>query len=180
MRIQTVDTVAVLVDVQEKLFPHIYEKEALLEKMLKLIKGLQLLEVPIIVTEQYTKGLGLTLPELRDVLTTYEPIEKISFSCCGNYAFMKKLIDTERSDVILFGIEAHVCVMQTALDLSSKGMRPIIIQDGIASRDIEDKNVAINRMRYAKCVHTTVESILFELCNSSENPAFKQLSAILK
>jgi nicotinamidase-related amidase len=180
MRIIRDDTVAVLVDMQEKLFPHIDGKEALLTRCIQLIKGFHLLEVPVVVTEQYVKGLGSTLPELKEVLQTYEPIEKITFSCCGSYQFMQKIIDCGRSNVVLFGIEAHVCVMQTAIDFSGKGFLPVIVQDAISSRNPEDKAVAVNRMRHAKCVHSTTESLLFELCNSAANPVFKELSAIIK
>jgi nicotinamidase-related amidase len=180
MRILREDTVAVLVDVQEKLLPHIHQGDLLLSKCLQLIKGLQLLEVPVIVTEQYVKGLGVTVPELREALPDYSPVEKLTFSCCGSYAFMQKIIDSGRSNVILMGIEAHVCVMQTAIDFSAKGYQPVVIHDAVSSRNPEDKTIALNRMRQAKCIHSTVESVLFELCNSAANPVFKQLSAIIK
>ena len=181
MRILKDDTIAVIVDIQEKLFPHIYDNEKLLSNCLKLISGLQVLEIPMIITEQYTKGLGFTLEGIKTTLgETYKPIEKMDFSCCGSTEFLNTIESFDKQNVILLGIESHVCVLQTALDLLENGFNPIVIQDCVSSRNINDKNVAINRMNQEGCIISTYESILLELCRKSGTDSFKKISKIIK
>ena len=181
MRILKNDTLAVVVDVQEKLFPHIHENEKVLANSLKLISGLQVLDIPIIVTEQYTKGLGKTLEPIVTLLKDqYQPIEKIDFSCCGSDEFLNLLKQHNKKNIILLGIETHVCVLQTALDLVENGYNPVIIDDCVSSRTLFDKNIALQRMRYEPCIISTVESILFELCRKAGSDTFKAISKLVK
>ncbi|WP_201606057.1 isochorismatase family protein [Psychrobacter immobilis] len=181
-RIARENTQAMIVDVQERLTPHIYDHENIVKKTVTLIKGLQALNIPIMLNEQYKKGLGDTLPELRDVLEgdNAKSFEKVTFSACDNNDSWHHLAQQNRSTVLLFGAEAHVCIMQTALDLLDNGMQPVIIGDAVGSRFPYDKKQAIRRIRRAGGVISTVESILFELCRSSEDTAFKTIINLIK
>jgi len=133
LRIEKDDSALVVVDIQERLFPHIDGHEPLVNNCGILISGTQSLEVPILVTEQYSKGLGTTIEPLKDIIDNYNPIEKMSFSCCGESEFVKSLSELNRKNVILCGIEAHVCVLQTALDLYDQGYQPVLISDCVGS-----------------------------------------------
>lgn len=181
-RIARENTQAMLIDVQERLAPHIYDNENIVKKIITLVKGLQALDIPIMLNEQYKKGLGDTLPEILEVLEgdNAKSFEKVTFSACDNDDSWNYLAQQNRSIVLLFGTEAHVCVMQTALDLLDNGMQPVIIADAVGSRFPYDKKQAIRRIRRAGAVITTVESILFELCRSSKDPAFKTISNLIK
>lgn len=180
MRIHKDDTTALIVDIQERLFPHIFEHEQIAQNTSILIQGLQLLNIPTIVTQQYTKGLGSTIPSIQQVLDEPEPVEKISFSCCDDEGFMKKLNDTGRKSVLIAGIESHICVQQTTLDLLDNGFIPIVIEDCVSSRKAHDKHIAIDRMRTEGAIITTYESILFELCRFAGNDTFKSISKLVK
>jgi nicotinamidase-related amidase len=181
MRILKEDTLAVIIDIQERLFPHIYDNEKLLDNSVKLISGLQTLEIPLVITEQYTKGLGKTLePIVKQLETSYEPIEKIDFSCYGSSDFANLIKKHNKRNIIIFGIETHVCVLQTTLDLIENGYNPIIIEDCVSSRKINDKNIAIERMRQEGAIISSLESILFELCRKAGNDNFKSISKLVK
>jgi nicotinamidase-related amidase len=181
MKIRRDNTIAVVVDAQERLFPHIHEQQELAGNIEKFIIGMQILNLPIIVTEQYVKGLGRTLPRFQTALSDYySPMEKISFSCCGEQEFLDSLENLGRKQILLVGIEAHICVLQTALDLRERQYRPVIIEDCISSRKPNDKRIAIERMRRAGCAITTLESVLFELCVVAGTDMFKQISQLVK
>lgn len=181
-RVERNDCQAMLIDIQAKLTPHIADYQSVLKKAAILIQGLQALNVPIMVNEQYPIGLGQTLPQLTQLLTASnaQVFEKITFSACDTPTSWHHIAQQNRHNVILSGIEAHVCVMQTALDLLDNGMQPIIITDAVGSRDSYDRKIAIRRMRRAGAVVTTTEAILFELCRSADDPAFKTISALVK
>ncbi|RMD96885.1 MAG: hydrolase [Calditrichaeota bacterium] len=180
MRIKRENTAAVVVDIQERLFPHIHENEPLLKNVVTLIQGLQLLRVPLLVTEQYPRGLGRTLPELAAVLGAFEPIEKIAFSCCGENNFQSALEKLGRKTVILMGIEAHVCILQTSLDLLELGYRPVVIADCVSSRKPGDKSIALQRLQAEGALLSSYESILFELCGIAGTEEFKAISRLVK
>jgi nicotinamidase-related amidase len=180
MRIKVEDCVFVQVDVQERLFPHIAEKEELEKNLITLIQGLKLLEVPIIVNEQYKKGIGETIPSLRELTDDYPHFEKTTFSCCGNEDGLSAIKATGKKVVILAGIETHVCVLQTALDLLEEGLQPVLVTDCVNSRKAKDKETAIQRLVQAGVIPTTYESLLFELTVNAKNPVFKGISALVK
>jgi nicotinamidase-related amidase len=180
MRILKEETVAVVVDIQERLLPHIYHWEETLQNCLKLIDGLQVLSVPMIVTQQYTKGLGQTDPSIVNKITGFSHIEKNTFSCCGEPDFMEKLSSLEKKYIILCGIETHVCVLQTCLDLIESGFIPVVVEDCVSSRKPNDKEIAIERMRQEGARITTLESILFELTQVSGTETFKNISKLVK
>ena len=181
-RIQRENCQAMIIDVQENLSPHIYRYNDILKKTLILIQGLQVLDIPILLNEQYPEGLGRTVPEIMAVLdaTKSKTIEKVTFSACDNDETWNYLAQQNRISVLVFGVEAHVCVMQTVLDLLDNGMQPVVIADAIGSRSAYDRRQAIRRMRRAGAVITTTEAILFELCRSSKDPVFKAISQLVK
>ena len=180
MRIQKEDCAFVVIDIQERLFPHIQDKDFMAQKCATLIQGMQILELPVIVTEQYVKGLGQTIPMIQEAIDSYNPIEKMTFSCCGLGAFNLKIEEHYKENIIICGIESHICVLQTALDLVEAGHKPIVVVDAVSSRNPLDKEIALDRMRQEGIRLTTVESILFELCKSSGNDTFKKISKLVK
>ncbi|OOS24557.1 isochorismatase family protein [Moraxella pluranimalium] len=181
-RILRDDTQAILIDVQEKLTPHIHDHEAVTDKMAILIQGLQALGVPVMLNEQYKKGLGETIPKLYDILddANKQSFEKLSFSVCDNAPSWAHIVRQNRRIALLFGIETHVCVLQTALDLLDNGMQPVIVADAVGSRNPYDKKIALRRMRRAGAVITTTEAILFELLRGADDPAFKTIAKLVK
>jgi nicotinamidase-related amidase len=180
MKIKKNDTAAVIIDVQEKLFPLIYEHGVLEKNMSILIQGLKLLNVPLLVTQQYTKGLGGTVSQVAGVIGKFNHIEKMAFSCCGDEGFMNEFKKLGKKNVILAGIEAHVCVLQTALDLLEEGYLPVVIEDCVSSRFLNNKTVAIERMRQSGAIVSTFESILFELTEESGTNLFKSIVKLVK
>jgi nicotinamidase-related amidase len=180
MRILKENTVAFIVDVQERLFPHIYESTKLAQNLRILIEGLKLLEVPVKVTEQYKKGLGETIPELQEVLGEAWSTEKTAFSCCDEPRFLTEIEKDPKNTIVLAGIESHICILQTAIDLKTNGFRPVVVEDCVASRNPENKRIAINRLLQEGITVTSYESLLFELCRYAGNDTFKAISKLVK
>ena len=180
MRILLEDTVAVCVDIQEKFTGIIHIFDKILHNSKILIDGLNILEVPIIVTEQYPKGLGNTIPEIKSHLNDYNPIEKLAFSCCGSKEFCNTLEKSDKKNVIVFGIETHVCVMQTVIDLIEMDYQPVLVEDCVSSRQKSDRDIALARMRQEGAIITSYESILFELSRVAGTEKFKQISKLVK
>jgi nicotinamidase-related amidase len=180
MRIQSNQTQALVVDIQEKLFPHMKGKEQFLSTTLKLIKGLQLLKIPFILNEQYPKGIGHTITPIKELLTNENAYEKTTFSCCKNESTMQTIKNKDKKFVIVFGIEAHVCVLQSVIDLLEAGFIPVLVTDCISSRNPYDKEIAIKRMENEGAILTTYESLLFELCVNAKNAVFKEISKLVK
>lgn len=174
------DAVLAAIDFQTKLMPAMADREKLEEAAVKLIKGLGVLKVPAIVTQQYTKGLGPTVSPIAEALGDYEPIEKTTFSAMEEPDFVKALEQSGKKTVILIGIEAHICVQQTALQLMDRGYSVYVIQDCIASRKESDNLCSQQRMAAAGAVITTYESILYELLKGAKAEGFKAISAIVK
>ena len=180
MRIKRENSAGLLIDIQEKLFPHMDNKEALLRKSSILIEGLKVLDIPIVLTEQYPKGLGSTIEDLAALIDQGRPIEKIAFSCCDEPAVMQDPVMQSRKTIIIFGIEAHVCVLQTVIDLREAGYTAVVVVDCISSRNPMDKRVALARMREEGAVITSCESILFELARIAGTEEFKAISRLVK
>ena len=180
MRIKKEDTIAVVIDVQCRLFPFISENEKLASNIVRLIKGLKALEIEIIITAQYIKGLGDTIEPIKVALGEFSQLEKMAFSCCGDNNFTSELKKSGRKNVIICGIESHVCVLQTVIDLKEKGYNPVLIEDCVSSRSLNDKKIAVERMRQEGAVISTYESILFELLEVSGTDTFKEISKIVK
>jgi len=180
MKIRVEDCVYVQVDVQERLFPHIQNNEELEKNLITLVKGLKLHEIPFIINEQYKKGIGETIPSLKELVKEYPHFEKTTFSCCGNEDGLAAIKATGKKIVILAGIETHVCVLQTALDLIENGLQPVLVTDCVDSRKDKDKQIAIQRLVQAGVIPTTYECLLFELTVNSKSPVFKEISKLVK
>lgn len=180
MRILRENTSAIFIDVQEKLFPHISEKEQLESNLIKLASGIKSLQIPFILTVQYSKGLGQTIPQLSAALSGVTPLEKMTFSCCDDTNIAGKLEKYGKKNVILAGIETHVCVLQTTLDLLQAGYLPVVIEDCVSSRSLSDKRIAIERMRQEGAIISSLESVLFELTRVSGTDTFKIISKLVK
>lgn len=180
MQIEKKHATAIVVDIQERLFPHIHENEALAARCAMLIKGLKVLDIPIIATQQYTKGLGATIAPVAEALGDFEPIEKMTFSACSVPDVEMHIVGSSGHHVIVFGIEAHVCVQQTVVDIQAQGRKAVVVEDCVSSRNPNDKRIAIERMRSAGALITTAESLLFELLEEAGSDTFKQISALVK
>ncbi len=159
-----------------------HEKDHLLQRLTVLFDGLKALGVPHLATEQYKRGLGETIPELAGYAADAVggPFEKLAFSCYDDQAFAAALEKTGRKAVIIAGIESHVCVSQTGLDLLEAGYHPVVVADAVSSRNLSDKETALARLRHAGATVTSVEAILFELCRVSRTDEFKAISALVK
>jgi nicotinamidase-related amidase len=169
-----------VVDVQERLLPAMFEKERVLQNVLRLVHGAAALKVPAFVTEQYAKGLGPTVPELSAALPGTPTVEKLSFSAWGTADLPEALRDRAVSDVVLCGLEAHVCVAQTCLDLLDAGLRPFVVADAVSSRTAENWRTGVERMRDAGAVIVSTEMILFELLGRAGTEEFKQVQRLIK
>lgn len=156
------------------------QKEELLRKCNILIEGLKVLDLPLLITEQYPKGLGSTISEISVRVKHLPHIEKIAFSCCDEPAVMQNAVMQDHKTIIICGIEAHVCVLQTVIDLHESGYRAVVVEDCISSRNPMDKRVAVERMREEGAVITTCESILFELARVAGTDEFKAISRLVK
>jgi len=176
----TDNTILVLIDFQEKLFPVMHDREKLLRNVLKLIEGVKVLEMPILLTEQYPKGLGPTLPEIKELLPDVKPIEKVCFNCCDEETFGRSLESLKRKQVLIAGIEAHICVYQTAMALFRAGYEVQVVGDCVSSRETENKMVSLLKMGAAGVSPTTMEMALFELLRVAKGDKFKQISNIVK
>ena len=176
MRIERDNTVALVIDYQEKLVPVMDEKERLIQNSSILLAGLKYLGVPMIVTQQYTKGLGITVQEIRDAMESDEYIDKISFTAFDS---VKEQI-RDKKFVIVCGIEAHICVLQTVIDLVEAGFVPVVVEDCISSRKPNDKEVAIRRMLEEGAIVTTYESLLFELLKIAGTEESKRIQRLIK
>jgi len=180
MRILAEESAGLIIDMQERLYPHVHNYEQLTKKTSILIDGLKALGIEMMVTEQYTKGLGFTIAPLKGLLQNIKFIEKQAFSCCDEPVFYEELALRNPQHVIIAGIETHVCVLQTTIDLISSGYKPVIVEDCVGSRRPNDKAIAIERMRSEGAIITTCESLLFELLRSSGTDVFKKISKLVK
>lgn len=180
MRIHKGECSGLIIDIQEKLFLHMDQPDVLLRRSLILIEGLQLLGVPLLITEQYPRGLGNTHNDVKQAMASFKPVEKLSFSCCDEPAFMEALSRLGKKVVVICGIEAHVCVLQTVIDLVGSGFRPVVVADCTSSRNPTDKQWALQRMLEEGAIITTCESILFEIARVAGNEQFKAISRLVK
>jgi len=177
----TIDNTAlIIIDVQEKLFRVIHGNEALLENLQKIISGARVLGIPLLVTEQNPAGLGGTLPELKSLLADIQPISKFSFSCCADERCMEELVDLKRTQLLLAGIETHICVYQTALDLLEEGYEVEVFADCVGSRTVENKTLGLEKMKQAGAQITGIEMALFELQRIAKGESFKEISRLVK
>ena len=170
----------IIVDVQGKLAQIMYEKELLFKNIQILIKAAKILNIPIVWCQQVPDALGPTIPEIAELLTDIEPINKASFSCCGEEQFNDKLNKLSVEQVLICGIETHICVYQTALDLFRKGFSINVIADAVSSRTLENKTIALERLAHEGCKIICVEMILFELLKTAKHPRFREIARLIK
>jgi len=174
------NTALLIIDVQGKLAQLMQGKEVLFENLQRMIKGAQILGIPIIWTEQNPRGLGPTIPEVAPLLSNSQPIHKLSFSCCGNEDFMRELRALNRKQILITGIEMHICVYQTAMDLINLGYEVEVVADAVSSRTVENKEIGLEKVRDGGGKLTSTETALFELLKVAEGEKFKEILQIMK
>lgn len=178
-RMHTHNTALLVVDVQEKLLPVMPDAPGLLRDVGFIVDVAQLLSVPIFVTEQYPQGLGPTHPALTAKLTGLRPT-KVAFSCCGAPGFREQLHQANKPNVLVVGMEAHVCVLQTVLDLLTDGINVFVAVDAVQARFKVDQDLALQRMDRAGAILTTVETATFEWLGGADHPQFKPISKLVQ
>jgi nicotinamidase-related amidase len=172
----------VVVDIQEKLLPPIFQKEQLVRNTQLLIRAAGVLKIPAIVSTQYAKGLGATVPEIASLLPETEAIDKNLFSCFGSDVFctLLKRLHGQRNTLLLCGMESHICVTQTALAALREGYLVHVASDAVGSRTEWNWKIGLQRMRDAGAVISSTEMMIYELMRSSASPAFKEMLPWLK
>ena len=172
-------TIAVAVDYQERLVPAIGNKEELMECSAKFLTGLRILNIPTYITQQYTKGLEMTVAEITDAIGSDEYVEKISFGAASE---LIKVIPSpeEKPYVLICGIESHICVLQTLLGLKAAGYTPVLVTDCAGSRKKKDFDIALERAKQEGIILATYESVLFELLHEAGTDMFRQISRLVK
>ena len=172
----------IVVDIQEKLLPPIWEKERLVRNAQLLTRLAGILKIPSIVTTQYNKGLGNTVPEIASLVPDSPTIDKLMFSCFGSDAFcsLLKRLPGQRTTVLLCGMETHICVMQTALGALREGYMVHVASDAVSSRTELNWRIGLERMRSAGAILSSTEMMIYELLRSSGAPAFKEMLPYLK
>lgn len=174
------NAILLIIDVQGKLARLMHKKESLFLHIGGLVRVAQFLEIPIIVTEQAPLKIGKTVPEIAGLLKDHQPIAKTSFSCCADKIFMRALEACNRRQVIIAGIETHVCVYQTANELIAQGYEVQVVSDAVSSRAQADKDIGLKRIRSIGGDVTSSEMIVCELLRSSEHPKFREVISLIK
>jgi len=173
-------TCLVVVDVQGKLAQLMYQKQPLFDNIEILIKSAKILGIPILWCQQYPQALGETIEQLAVHLTDLSPCDKKSFSCCGNDEFAEKLHAVDRKQILICGIETHICVYQTVMDLLDMDYEVQVVGDAVSSRTKENKDFALSRIKYEGAAITTTEMALFELLVTADHPNFKDIAKLVK
>lgn len=174
------DAILVIIDIQKRLAAVMGERQKVITNCLHLINAAGLLQIPVLITEQYPKGLGSTVNEIRDASGINETIEKIAFNACKESDFITKISFSGRNKIILTGMETHICVLQTCLGLLEMGYAVNVANDAVCSRTIENYKTGIEFMRGAGAVITCTETILFQLLEKAGTEEFKDISKRIK
>lgn len=174
------DALLLIIDIQERLAVAMKEIGRVVKNCEHLIELAKMIAIPIIVTEQYPKGLGRTVPELQSILPEYRPIEKVAFNCCNEPTFLSEIKKRGRKKVIVTGMETHVCVLQTTASLLKEGFIPHVVQDAVCSRTEENWKTGIEFMRDAGAAITCTETVLFQLLKVAGTEEFKKISQRIK
>jgi len=172
----------IVVDIQEKLLPPIFNKETMVKNSQLLIRLAKILSIPVMVTTQYSKGLGATVPEIAELLADVRPTDKLEFGCFGSDEFRSglKKLPGNRNTVLLCGMEAHICVTQTALGALNDGYLVHVASDAVGSRSEWNWKIGLDRMRAAGAVISSTEMMMYELLRCSGTPQFKELLPFIK
>lgn len=173
-------TALLIVDVQQKINSVMMDGQGVVQNILKLIEACRVFDIPVFITEQYPKGLGPTEPAILEALEGQTPVQKMTFSCCGSQELIEQLKAENTRQLLVTGIEAHVCVLQTALDLLAQNFQVHIPTDAVSSRKELDYKTALERVSRVGAVLTTVEAALFEILEEAGTPEFKQVSKLIK
>jgi nicotinamidase-related amidase len=173
-------SVLVVIDIQERLFPHVYQHRQMLVRVELLLEAARVMQIPVLLTEQYPKGLGRTIEEIRRAVPDAAPMEKMDFSCVPAPGFREAVSFFNRDQILLAGIETHVCVAQTALDLASQGESVFVVADATASRRELDAQTALKRLRSSGLTIVTSESVVFEWLRRAGTDEFRALQPKLK
>ena len=174
------ETLLLLIDIQGRLAQCVYQADLVEQNIKKLVRACRILDVPILYTEQYPKGLGTTVASLKELLGDLEPVEKITFSCCGTDTFMQRLRSFKRNDILVAGMETHVCVYQTSLELLEFGYNVHLVTDAVSSRSEDNRDLGIRCIEKAGGIPTSTEMSIFELLRIAEGERFKAISKIIK
>jgi isochorismate hydrolase len=174
------DTALVIIDIQGKLAQLMHEKQNLFRNVSILIESAKILDIPILWCQQVPEALGPTVEQIACLLDDRQPINKSSFSCCDCEEFTNKLENLGRKQLLLTGIEAHICIYQTAMQLKAQNCQPYIIADAVSSRTLENKNIALNRLNSENVKIASTEMALFELLRTADHPKFKQIAKLVK
>jgi nicotinamidase-related amidase len=181
MRILAQDTMALVIDFQERLVPVIKDNSELLHNTEILIKGLRALQIPMVITQQYTKGIGMTVPSIIEAAGgDFSYSDKLTFSCADDDAILQRVEELGKKNIIICGIEAHICVQQTVIDLIERGYQVVLVEDCIGSRKEKDRLTAVARATSEGAILTTYEAILFELTRKAKTDEFKIISGLIK
>ncbi len=172
-------TVFVLIDAQEKLLSAMEDGDAVIANANKLVEAAKIMGVPLIVSEQYPKGLGPTSAKI-SLPDGTRPVEKVSFSCFGSDDFKSRLKHLGRDTLVLFGTEAHICVLKTALDAMKEGLSVHVVSDAVSSRKEADRRAGLKRMRQSGVFIASAEMVLFQLMDKAGSEEFKAVSALVK
>lgn len=175
----TENTALIVIDFQGKLAQLMHNRESLFHAAASMIQGIKALNIPMLVTEQNPDRIGPTIPEIAPLLEE-PPIPKLSFSCCEEDVFMDRLKAMNRGQILITGIETHICVYQTAADLTSLGYEVQVVADAVSSRTEENRNIGLNRIQHVGASLTSVETVLFELLGTAANDTFKDILKIIK
>lgn len=169
-----------VVDIQKKILAVMAHPERVVENTVKLIKGFKIIGCPIFVTEQYPKGIGKTVDAIKEVLEDIKVQEKLTFSCCGIEGFIRSIRSRKIDQVVVCGIESHVCVWQTVMDLVHEDFIVVVVRDALSSRKDEDYEAALNRMASQGIGVSTTEMVLFELLEKAGTDEFKEVAELIK
>lgn len=172
--------VLVVIDIQERFRDLIHDVETVLESTDRLVRFGQQLDIPVLVTEHYPRGLGVTVPELRELFRPFKPLEKIHFSCAQDAGFGEALVASGRDQVILTGIESHVCVYQTAFDLLRRDLQVAVAEDAVSSCSNRNRQLGLDRMRELGVQIMGSQMIMFEILRQAGTPDFKTVAPLLK
>ena len=178
MKLNREDTAVLVIDYQEKLMPAMHNKDAFIPRTRMLLQGLHALDIPVVVSEQYPKGLGSTVPEIKEVLGIAPVLPKTTFSCLD--AIRTAIEATECSTILICGAEAHICVLQSAMDLVAMGKTVVLVEDCLGSRFAHDMEIGLRRAEQEGILLTTAEAVLFELLRKASGPEFKTISKLVK
>lgn len=180
MLLSAPDSLLLVIDIQDRLLPVMKDGERVVQNTLRLLQAAQALAVPVLLTEQYPQGLGPTVPQIRAAAGAAPALPKRDFSAFADAAIRAHIADLHRPQVVIAGIEAHVCVLQTALHLAAAGYRVAVVADAVSSRHADSVLVAQQRMAAAGIAPVTTEMCLFEWLGTAANPAFKAVTALIK